>query len=340
MKIKEKKFGLIMKNKGNILFVISLAFFVTSIILPNVYLAVVALFLLFLGFSLADSSGGYAHLLRKSSQLITYAIGAVFLVSVPFLIIFAEHIRDYFNDSILLFIATVMAFGYVLYLILNYFIPIREMGGDLSRLSELNFKTINNFDTEFDFTRDLLERINEQLNSEISSIEKENATYKQENFGLLSSSEVKKIELEAGDVWVMSEHLEAYTEDTHTKENVVRKLANSGRYCFIAPETDEVKNNKKSMEDYWLGHIDLDNEALKNVKFILLPQDEWLQAHDVVIYHKKDNVKNRIVEFINLDNSADTIYHELEWDEEKELIQAVATQVNKKEVKKSDVGDE
>ena len=71
-----------------------------------------------------------------------------------------------------------------------------------------------------------------------------------------------------------------------------------------------------------------------------MPQDEWLQAHDVVIYHKKDNVKNRIVEFINLDNSADTIYHELEWDEEKELIQAVATQVNKIKEKKSVVGDE
>jgi hypothetical protein len=284
--------------------------------------------------------GGYAHLLRKSSHLLTYAIGAVFLMSVPFLIIFAEHIRDYFNDSILLFIATVMAFGYALYAILNYFIPIREMGGDLSRLSELNFKTINNFDTEFDFTRDLLGRINDQLDSEIRLIEKENAIYKQENFGLLSSSEVKKIELESGDVWVMSEHLKAHVNDTHTKENVVRKLANGGKYMFIAPETGEVKVNKELMLDYWKGHIDLDNENLKNVEFILLPQDEWLQAHDVIIYHKIDNGKDKIVEFINLDNSSDTIYHELKWKEEEELIQAAATQVNKIKEKKSVVGDE
>jgi hypothetical protein len=315
-----------------ILFVLSLILFIASIYLGSAPLAI--LFVLFLVFSILakiSNSGVYSFLLKKSSKVISYVIGSVFLATVPFIVIYNNKIEEYFSDTITLFVITVMFSGYVLYFVLNYFIPIKDMSNDLSRLPELNFKTINNFDTEFDYTRDVLERINNQIKSEIKSLEKEvEGLGKQEKFGLLSSSEVKKIELEAGDVWVMSGDLEADSTDTHIKENVVRKLSNGGKYWYIAPSIGDVKNNRDDMIRFWEGHIELKDVVInKQVNFILLPEAEWFQAHDVVIYHKTADTKNHIIEFIDLEDDSDIIYHELNWKENKDLIQAVATQIRK-----------
>jgi hypothetical protein len=48
-----------------------------------------------------------------------------------------------------------------------------------------------------------------------------------------------------------------------------------------------------------------------------------------VIYHKTADTKNHIIEFIDLEDDSDIIYHELNWKENKDLIQAVATQIRK-----------
>ena len=314
----------------NIFFSLSVISFITSTIISNGYLAIIAVASFLVGFNFwAKISGSYLHLklLQRSSNSIKWAIGIIFLSSVPFIIIFQEKLTEYFSETIGFFIVTVMISGYILYFILNYFIPIRDMSDDLSRLPELNFKTINKYDTEFDYTRDVLERINDQINSEIQLLNTSNKGL-EESFDLLSSSEVKKIELEAGDVWVMSGDLEADSQDTHIKENVVRKLALKGKYWYIAPDTDKVRNNWDSMKKFWKNHVELDKDTLKNVEFIPLPKDEWLQAHDVVIYHKTDSTVNRIVEFISLGDGAD-IYHELSWKDNADLIQAVATQIRK-----------
>jgi len=232
-----------------------------------------------------------------------------------------------------IFIGSAFAIGVIASFFFYYFvINTQRMINLLNPLSKLNLLSIRTFEQNLNQVDVLLTEINEKINDEPKINQKidpgkyandkdkmSQDKYTQvEKEDLLSLSDVRDYELNANDIWIMSNNLEVDIQNATIKQDVINNLKGeyspyenhektNGRYCYIVPDTDKINDRIDKMINNW-KEADVEYIAISNVRFIKLKEENWVQAHDVTIYNgdkmyeksEQRYKKASIIEFLTL----------------------------------------
>ena len=272
--------------------------------------------------------------LKSHIQEIVTALG---VVTVALILLGTEkHFGDKFAGEIgIVFITLSFLFASVFYFLFNKATNIKENMQIVQGFSKFTDININDYNNNMSNAKNLLKDIYDIV-EEFDQQAKTSASVEDASeWEIKARSEIRRIELNSDQIWIISNTLEVDTSDELIQANVIENLKGDyqpeegckktkGRYCYIIPKSIGYKADE--LKNLWRNDKDIPKIAINNVRFIEVESDSWLQAHDITIYNALtvaekglcEYKKPRIIEFLEVEGHS--IYRELPWEEYKSKI--------------------
>ncbi len=291
--------------------------------------------------------------LKSHTQEIVTAFGVVTVALI--LIGIEKRFGDSFAGEIgIVFVTLSFLFATIFYFLFNKATNIKKNMQIVQGFSKFTDININDYSNNMSNAKNLLsdieeivKKLDQQTETSVESVE-DSSQWK-----IRSMSDIRKIELNSDQIWIISNTLEVDTSDPLIQKNVEDNLMGTyqseegckktkGRYCYIIPKS--IGYEADGLKARWKKNKNIPRLSINNVRFIEVESDSWLQAHDITIYNALTvgesackYKKSRIIEFLEVEGK--NIYRELPWEEYKSKIvptiqKEIASHTNKYKTKK------